>query len=101
MTDSGTTFGHSSNKSGLPDWLIDSYWQTLFEVRLPSGTVVLSTADLGGGVGAAIPSDSLTVITAYNTGADRSSTVDNVAANNRLRQYLKDLGNPFYEALGF
>ncbi len=94
MTDAGAP-------DGLPAQLTDAYQQTLFEVHLPQGRLVLSMAGLVHGHPSLLPACPLSIITAYNPGTERPGPASNEAADHRLVDLLRVRGYRFYSAAGY
>jgi hypothetical protein len=89
----------TSHRDALPDDVVDSYKETLFEVALPTGPAVFSVSSTPE-TGQAFEQP-LTVVTAFNPALKRQGHWDNEQANRSLEQYLQSTGKTYFPAVGY
>lgn len=81
--------------------LVEAYARTLYEVRLPSGAVVLRVEARAIGDVGCLLGRSVAVVTAYNPGLARPSEDENRRANGRLEREIEERRWEYYPALGY
>ena len=83
--------------------LAAAYRAAFYTAHLPDGTVELQVGQALplSGPATALPRASLTVITAYNPGAERPSPAQNAAAQEALQRVVQDRGWTAYPATGY